>query len=81
MKPNLLVLLLIQVNYILSATIDKCPKQCECELQSDQTVAVYCNRGGVNDTVFYRILEFVPEHASLLKISAPIHRPNSFRLE
>lgn len=58
---------------------DNCPKLCECELQSDHTIAVYCNRGGINDTVFYKILESASDRTSLLEISAPFNRPNNFR--
>ncbi|KAI6182611.1 hypothetical protein M3Y97_00399200 [Aphelenchoides bicaudatus] len=75
-----LLYLLLSFSCVRSISIsNNCPKLCECELQADATTAVYCNRGGINDTNFYRILETAPTQISLLEIVGPEHRPNNFR--
>lgn len=62
-----------------AAIVDRCPKQCECESQMDNTAAVYCNRGSIDDSSFYRILETAPDRTSLLEIRGSSKKPNNFR--
>ena len=60
-------------------SVDSCPKMCECSQRADDELDVRCERGGLDDTDFYRLLEATPKSATSLRIAAPAHRPNAFR--
>ncbi|KAE9548617.1 hypothetical protein FO519_008174 [Halicephalobus sp. NKZ332] len=58
-----------------------CPFECDCEYISTEfkeTVIINCQRGGLNDSTFAKILEKLPAKINILEIIAPGNRPNFF---
>ncbi|KAI1731454.1 leucine rich repeat domain-containing protein [Ditylenchus destructor] len=64
-----------------------CPSKCECEQTSNginlhkESVAIYCHRGGLNDSDLLNILHTIsnPHTVQILDIRAPSERPNTFQ--
>ncbi|EPB76285.1 leucine Rich repeat-containing domain protein [Ancylostoma ceylanicum] len=78
MGPLLLLLLL---TYDIPA-ITGCPRECECDAipPNNASWAVYCHRGGINDTLFADILNRLPPTLRVLDVQAPSWRPpNKFK--
>ncbi|VDL75597.1 unnamed protein product [Nippostrongylus brasiliensis] len=79
MGPILLLLLLLN-DHVHGIT--ECPRECECDAipPSNSSWAVYCHRGGLNDSIFADILNRLPPTLKLLDIHAPLWRPpNKFK--
>ncbi|PIO52660.1 leucine Rich repeat-containing domain protein, partial [Teladorsagia circumcincta] len=80
MGPILLLLLLLLTVRVHGVT--ECPRECECDAipPNNSSWAVYCHRGGLNDSLFADILNRLPPSLKLLDIHAPSWRPpNKFK--
>ncbi|VDO23436.1 unnamed protein product [Haemonchus placei] len=80
METILLLLLLLLTDTVYGVT--ECPRECECDAipPNNSSWAVYCHRGGLNDSLFADILNRLPSSLKLLDVYAPRWRPpNKFK--
>ncbi|VDM69133.1 unnamed protein product [Strongylus vulgaris] len=78
MGPLLLLLLLTYKAYCVT----ECPRECECDAipPHNASWAVYCHRGGINDTLFADILNRLPPTLKVLDVQTASWRPaNKFK--
>ncbi|PAV81368.1 hypothetical protein WR25_09350 [Diploscapter pachys] len=79
---SMLSLFLILTVPLANAVVYECPAECECDLMppNNASWAVFCHRGGINDTKFAEILNRLPTTLRMLEIEAPSWRPrNKFK--
>ncbi|VDM59762.1 unnamed protein product [Angiostrongylus costaricensis] len=72
---------LLLLTYDVCSTVE-CPRECECDAipPNNSSWAVYCHRGGLNDTIFADILNRLPSSLKLLDIQTSSWRPaNKFK--